>query len=927
MMRRKLILFFAAMFLIIAMAGEVWADISNAAVLYLRIAPGARAAAMGEAYVAVADDATSTHWNPAGLGAYPLADSWVEEKIPHHLQPIKAITALKRRKSSDYLAYEIWAVTSLGLARYDNKDWHIDETFSTRTDQTVRMIVSSYFDVTDDVRLNPMLEKVAVVNNRKSYSFLEGLRDRVITAIPDDYSDREPLGIVLDSLLVGYEQCRINWDKIRDIEKQLETGLKDSVLNEVECDRINIAIEKARTRFIPEDLRIPYSVNLPGELTSIAATDEYLLIGTRGGLVAYDGKRWRTITVADGLPSDTIECLFARGNEAYIGTSQGLARFVDHRLAEVQNTEQIPDGPVMAVSFYDNDNIWIVLGDDLYHYNGSGWSNTMDYQLALDDTPETIAQKFALYGTSTEMKKYLEKYTEANLATGGRGVKPNSAPIVSDVSQELSGNIMDMIAAGTVHPDTTIDTTASTEPVVDEDSTETLLDDIESVMVETENDTGIVPGMIIQAPFLAGIKGKVNSVFAGPNHRVWIATDYGLLYFDGISWTMPGYRNYPFKEGDTFEALLGAKKHKDSASAESYAALLTDINDLDEEPLTVGQIVKIYRNPAAARITKICRSGEKLYFSTDAGLIEYDGYYWARCNIRGLDRAMMVDAIAIDDELWLASDGNIVTKANSLKQLTLMHVKWLPELTDDVYYEFISYVSSSRDWGTFGGNITFISYGEFMRTGEMGDTLGSFDSFDIAFTGSYGTAISPRLKVGLSAKLLYSKLSDLGTGLEKGRGTSTGFALDFGLLYQMSKRLTWGAALTNIGPRMAYIDAAQADDLPRNLSLGLAYKLLQTDYYHLLVTAEANKIIVGLDDGLRKEMEQLVLNTGAEFFYSGIIALRAGYVHDEEGDVKMMTLGVGLALFDTFKFDFSYIPSNSTESLRNTLRISVSVLP
>ncbi|MEA3296282.1 MAG: PorV/PorQ family protein, partial [candidate division Zixibacteria bacterium] len=660
---------------------------------------------------------------------------------------------------------------------------------------------------------------------------------------------------------------------------------------------------------------------------SIAATDEYLLVGTNSGLVAYDGKRWRTITVADGLPSDTIECLYARDNEAYIGTNRGLARFVDYRLAEVQGAEQIPDGSVMAVGFYDSENIWIVLDNDLYYYDGSRWSNSMDYQLALDETPEIIAQKFALYGTAPEMKKYLEKYTEANLATGGRGVKPNSAPKVDEAQQEMSGNIMDMVAAGKIVSDTTIDTTAIEEPVADEDTTEVLPDDSELATVETESDTGLTPGMIVQIPFLAEIKGKVNSIFAGPERRVWIATDYGLLYFDGKSWTMPGYRSYRLKEGDTFKALLGAKRHKDSAAVEEYAMLLTDINDLDEETLEKGKVVKIYRNPAAARITRICRSGEKLYFTTDAGLIEYDGYYWARSNIRGMDRARMVDAVAFADELWLASEEKIVTKANALKQLTLMHVKWLPELTDDVYYEFISYVSSGQDWGTFGGNITFISYGEFMRTGEMGDTLGSFDSFDIAFTGSYGTAISPRLKVGLSAKLLYSKLSDLGTGLEKGRGTSSGFALDFGLLYQMTKRLTWGAALTNIGPSMAYIDAAQSDNLPRNLSLGLAYKLLQTDYYHLLVTAEVNKIMVGLDDGVRKEMEQLVLNSGAEFLYSRIFALRAGYVHDEEGDVKMMTLGVGLALFDTFKFDFSYIPSNSTESLRNTLRISVSILP
>ncbi|HNR66812.1 MAG TPA: PorV/PorQ family protein [bacterium] len=41
--------------------------VSEATVLFLMIAPGARAAGMGEAFVALADDATAVFWNPAGL--------------------------------------------------------------------------------------------------------------------------------------------------------------------------------------------------------------------------------------------------------------------------------------------------------------------------------------------------------------------------------------------------------------------------------------------------------------------------------------------------------------------------------------------------------------------------------------------------------------------------------------------------------------------------------------------------------------------------------------------------------------------------------------------------------------------------------------------------------------------------------------------
>ena len=40
---------------------------SEAGAIFLLIAPGARAGGMGEAQVAVANDAYASYWNPAGL--------------------------------------------------------------------------------------------------------------------------------------------------------------------------------------------------------------------------------------------------------------------------------------------------------------------------------------------------------------------------------------------------------------------------------------------------------------------------------------------------------------------------------------------------------------------------------------------------------------------------------------------------------------------------------------------------------------------------------------------------------------------------------------------------------------------------------------------------------------------------------------------
>lgn len=66
---RKLTVLFTSLLLTGTFAISAYAvTVSQAAVLFLMISPGARPGGMGESFVAVADDATATWWNSAGLG-------------------------------------------------------------------------------------------------------------------------------------------------------------------------------------------------------------------------------------------------------------------------------------------------------------------------------------------------------------------------------------------------------------------------------------------------------------------------------------------------------------------------------------------------------------------------------------------------------------------------------------------------------------------------------------------------------------------------------------------------------------------------------------------------------------------------------------------------------------------------------------------
>jgi len=933
-LRKTFTTFLAAVCLCAAVVSESSADISNAAVLFLRIAPGARPAGMGEAFVAIADDATATHWNPAGLGSYPLADSWKESRIPDNLKPIKALTALRKEGGSGYMAFDLWALTAKGVARFDNKEWHLGEVFSTRTDETVAGKVKAYFNISDETELAKIVKRVAVANNERNYQFLVWLRDTVMANTPADYNMHESMSKGFDSLLAAFDLCLVNWSRVRETQQQFSDGMKDSKLSEQELDKINFAVEKSRNRFIPEEFLIPYSAVLEGTPFDIAASLELLLVATTENIFAYDGRRWRPLQSAnDSVQVGQVHTLFALDKHILVGTDNGLMTFSGAKLRPVEKSEQLPSGKVSAIGAHDINDIWIVLNNDLYHFNGTAWSNSRPYTAVLDDTPETLATKFSIYGTAAEKQIYLAKLEQVNQKVAEEKAQDLVEPDGSRKGLlELMEEMKQQDTSSSIEPASSdsIDTTANvpvTENMTVSESTDTnSIEDIAVNETPASEPFKIDPGDVISVPYLAEIKGRVNAIQVNFDD-IWLGTEFGIVHFNGKKWEMPGYRDTVIASAATVSELVSSLVLSDTAKMEYFSVRVTSINDLSDGAIAAGAKIKVPHNPAAANINEMGRRESKMFFATTEGLIEYDGEKWRRSDLKGMDETNAIDIRSIDDELWVANEDKVVTKANGRMEMSTMYVKWLPELADDLYYVFFSVVAPKSGWGTFGISGTFISYGTFVRTASGPTPIGEFDSFDFAGAVSFGTALTDKMSGGISAKIIYSKLADQGAGAERGSGTSTAFAVDLGLLYHMTQRLTWGLAVTNLGPQMTYIDAAQADDLPRNLAFGFAYKLLQSDYYRLLVTAEMNKILVGVDDGLSQELKETIFNTGAEFMYANIFAIRAGYIYDQDGNIKNLTLGAGLTPIQNMRFDFSYIPSGSTSVLANTLRLSLSIAP
>jgi len=287
-------------------------------------------------------------------------------------------------------------------------------------------------------------------------------------------------------------------------------------------------------------------------------------------------------------------------------------------------------------------------------------------------------------------------------------------------------------------------------------------------------------------------------------------------------------------------------------------------------------------------------------------------------------------------------------ETDKVGEISFMHSKWLPQFNfEDLYYDYLAARYYIEDLGTVGGSITYLNLGKNVWTDENGAELGTFDSYEYAFTLSYAAKIQENLGAGVNLKLIHSQLSDVTVGSENDKGIATTFAVDLGMLWTpatpiLRNRLNLGFNLSNMGPKITYIDREQADPLPTNLRLGLSYKLYDDEFNRIHVLYDVNRLLVrkykdgDSDDwnkalfttwGQKDSFKRFSHSIGMEYWYGNLIALRTGYFYEDKnyGDRKFLTFGAGLMYADMFGFDFGYISAAQNHPLSDTMRFSVSV--
>jgi hypothetical protein len=298
-------------------------------------------------------------------------------------------------------------------------------------------------------------------------------------------------------------------------------------------------------------------------------------------------------------------------------------------------------------------------------------------------------------------------------------------------------------------------------------------------------------------------------------------------------------------------------------------------------------------------------------------------------------------------------------------EVSITHSNWLPQFNLDLFYDYLTFRTYLEELsGNVTASVTFMNFGEFIRTGDDPTPLGTFRAYDAALTLGYATKLHPDWGVGVNFRIIHSRLSDKPTGEEQGEGVATSVSFDLSGMWrpaylnifgwELENRLSIGANLSNLGPKITYIDQAQSDPIPTNLRLGFAFQIFNDEFNSLVYTLDFSKLLVSrteiiangdttsqsdewyealftswTDDDFSEELRDIVTSMGLEYWYGTpgdfLFALRGGYFYEDPayGNRKFMTFGAGLR-YDIYGFDFSYISSiESNHPLDETLRFTI----
>jgi hypothetical protein len=175
-------------------------------------------------------------------------------------------------------------------------------------------------------------------------------------------------------------------------------------------------------------------------------------------------------------------------------------------------------------------------------------------------------------------------------------------------------------------------------------------------------------------------------------------------------------------------------------------------------------------------------------------------------------------------------------------------------LFEDTRIQGLGFAVPGRRLPSVGLAVISLRSGDFEKTNDLNEPLGSFHEGDLAFLVSASKQVTSRLALGANFKIVRQSIDEF---------DGSGFGTDLGALFEVTPTLRLGASLLNVGgPR---IKLRETDDThPVETRGGVAWRFLSGKG---IVSAEID----------HRDGPGVTFHSGTEFWLHPSMALRVGY--------------------------------------------------
>ncbi len=621
--------------------------------------------------------------------------------------------------------------------------------------------------------------------------------------------------------------------------------------------------------------------------------------GTKDGLVRFNGKVWKSYHEVVLEQEDNIRRIV----RDYIGTEEGLDSLINYvkEYNSIQSKEEenelislklpynllFKNQEITAILVDKSHRVWVGTPIGLYRFDGEHWRNFITNPVFAGDTEEKektrtitcLALKGAEIWIGTE--NGLFRYRKTKFIQRGKGLLPNQH-----------------ITALATHPNS------------------------KEVFIAMKR-TGVARytparGKGLSAKWkLFNVKeglldSSVNNLVLDAYSHLWVGHPEGISHFSLVDWQRITFNKQKVRSLDISE----------------------------DGSVWIGTNKGVWKHTPSYTHAKGRKKNKKKVTENNNSDKKGDWFHYHTGNALANNSDLVIETQG--DDVWFVTEAGVERYNSAKSQVGIFYESLLPALDiDDLFHAYMGLTFPFQEWGTVGGFVNFISFGEIPISTENDETNEKYSSSEAVAALSYGTKLNKDLGLGLNVKFIYSALAPgLSASGTESDGVATSYALDLGLLYKnlYLKGLNLGFVMQNIGPAVFYVDKDQSDPIPFTWKLGLSYEISSSNH-KILLAADVNREAVYYEEGRSgggatpvyigawkslgyphndddshtnaevwaENFRKIVYNMGAEYTYANVVSFRGGYLLDQSGEREELDIGLGFMLSDILQVDATFI--------------------